>query len=285
MQMNCNSLNFIVEDGLNTSYIDSLFVALFYLPSDIHNIFLMDIPNDMKYSYLQDLIFENFVLNMRSNVFIDSSIINEIRNYMIFCGWMDKKDMMDLHLVSNFYNFLASNCCKQLLFKKQNDPQYIELTMNGERDDSIKKMLNKHNDVIYSFDGLPKFVPIFINRTDIYGKINNSFVNINRMIRFDNFEINKETIIMDDTQKMFQNEFWEIHSIICHAKGERGGNHYYSIVIDDRQNWYMFSSGVVMTPLIKIDICNNDVSTKIKQECVFLLYRYVNNKKCVKSHK
>ena len=77
-------INFIVEDGYNTSYMDSVFVALFYKTSYPQNI-LAEQVDDMNILYLQDLIYYYFVKNMRLNYTINSQIMNEIRNWMVIC--------------------------------------------------------------------------------------------------------------------------------------------------------------------------------------------------------
>ena len=53
--------NFVIEDGYNTSYIDSLFMGLFYTPSLIENIFLNTLPKKLDNVYLQEIIKDKYV--------------------------------------------------------------------------------------------------------------------------------------------------------------------------------------------------------------------------------
>lgn len=260
---------FIVENGLNSSSIDSLFVSLFFKPSYIQNI-LSEYPENISFIYLQELIYENFVCNMRRNYFIDSSIINEIRNYMVLCGWKNCADVMNTYDVQELYSFLINGFCKkQLIFhmKKENEKPddiitmpYIELKVTN--DTCVKTLLENYfnNMSKHYFNEIPEFVPIYLNRT--YGtqnvKFNNFLVDIKEGINFSKYNI------CDDQKKTW----WKIHSIICFSGGENG--HYYSIVSDGSQ-WFLFSNSKLPS-LLRIDIKNGDFAAKIKQDCVFLLY-------------
>lgn len=300
--MNNNIIPFIVENALNSSYIDSLFVSLFFKPSYIQDI-LSEYPENISFIYLQELIYENFVCNMRRNFFIDSATINEIRNYMTLCGWKNTSDTIDTYDVQDLYSFLINGFHKSKLnFTKigrcapssASSPSlpinlssisvhggcatrsrslaneadersdliklnYIELKVTKNSD--IKTMLDEYFDEKisqYHFEEVPNFIPIYLNRnfeTTNVNKLNNFSIDIKQGIYISKNNINQE-------QKTL---LWTIHSIVCYSSG-----HYYSIVSNET-GWYLFSH-FKLPSLLKIDIKNEDMAAKIKQECVFVVY-------------
>jgi hypothetical protein len=70
-------MSFCVEDGYNTSYIDSVLIALFYKPTHLHEL-LTQLPEKTMFSYLQELIFSNFVEQVRKNYSVNSGMKYEI---------------------------------------------------------------------------------------------------------------------------------------------------------------------------------------------------------------
>lgn len=253
---------FIVEKTLNSSYIDSLFVALFFEQSHIQNI-LSEYPENSAFIYLQELIHEHFVWNMRRNYFIDSVTINEIRNYMVLCGW-GSQDITGMYEVQDLYNFLINGFHKSKLNFSTTEyvlkMNYIELHVT--KNDSINTMLDAYMDEKlpeYQFPEVPNFIPIYLNRnTETKNtKLNNFFVDIKQGISVSKNNINKEQ----------KNLVWVIHSIICCS---RNGNYY--AVVTNGTSWYLFNNNFQLPSLLKIDIKNEDVSAKIKQECVFIMY-------------
>jgi hypothetical protein len=259
--MNNNKIPFIVESALNSSYIDSLFVSMFFKQSYVQDI-LSEYPQNISFIYLQELIFENFVCNMRRNYFIDSTIINEIRNYMILCGWKTGSDAINIYDVQELYSFLINGFNKGKLSLNVRDQiktlDYIELKIT--KNTNIKTLLDDYFDEFlmeYKFNDVPNFIPIYLNRNYETGnaKLNNFAVDIKHGIC-----ISKNNV--DEGQK---NLLWTIHSIVCYS-----GGHYYSIVTDGT-NWYLFSN-FKLPSLLKIDIKDEDLAAKIKQECVFIIY-------------
>ena len=99
----------VVEDGYNTSYMVSLFTALFYNGNNNVNDILDSEPLSPSYIYLQELIKTNYVEPLRKHFSISSSSINEIRNYMLICGWgMTDKYINEHHDICELYIFLAT---------------------------------------------------------------------------------------------------------------------------------------------------------------------------------
>ena len=211
-----NTIPFIVEKALNSSYIDSLFVALFFEPSHIQDI-LSEYPENISFMYLQELIHENFIWNMRRKYFIDSSTINEIRNYMVLCGWKNGSDVANTYEVQDLYTFIINGFHKSKLnFSIKNNGKddvlkmnYIELKVT--KNDNIKNMLDEYFDrniPEYYFVETPNFIPIYLNRgfETENAKLNNFFVDIKQGI----------SISKNNSNIYQKNLVWIIHSIVCY---------------------------------------------------------------------
>lgn len=268
------NITFKVDDGLNTSYIDSLLIALFYKSSDIQTM-LTSIPENASFMYLQDLIQRNFIDLIRQNYSIDSSIINEIRNYSIICGWKPGPTITNLATISNYYVFLASNFNIGLLnFELTNSfSSQIEtisntiINISPTKSSSTKELLhdwinaqllkinNEGNPTShYHFKEIPQIVAFSINRTSNSQNIN---IDIMKKIKFSGNN--------NDHQN---NLTWSIHSIICF---NTTSSSFYSIIKCD-DNWYMFDNN--NNPSFnKIDIIKNIyIQHKIKCESTFIIY-------------
>ena len=101
----------IVENGVNTCYISSLLVGLFYSSSDIYYKMLERDPKNPNFYYLQELIKVNFIEPLRKNISISADVINEIRNYMFINEWKtdEPDEIFELHDVNDFYSYLYNN--------------------------------------------------------------------------------------------------------------------------------------------------------------------------------
>jgi len=252
---------FIIEDGLNTSYIDSLFISLFYKQSYIQNI-LSDVAYNVIFTYLQDLIFYNFIHNMRKHYTIDSATMNEIRNYLIMCGWKDDQDMIEMYTPQDLYSFMIDGFTNDHVTfttidgKNKVIDKYIQLSVIENASIYDMMVAWQTNNGIASISNnsiskeIAKYIPIYLYRDTKY---NNFQIDITGGITFG----------YGDGQRL-----WVIHSIVCFTKSDRG--HYYS-VIKDTDGWYLFSNKHKPS-LVKVDITDDDIMVKIKQECVFLLY-------------
>lgn len=256
---------FIVEPGLNTSYIDALFVSMFFKPSYIQDM-LIDQDNNIELDaiHLQDIIYHYFVRNMRSRYTINYQVINEIRNQLIFQGWMDNCNIVDLFEVQDLYNFLTEKFYRNGLINFEScDGSNLNLNyinINVEKSDNIRDMVNlwiDENLQNYHLRDIPKFIPIFLNRNH-RNDITNFLIDIKEGIQFEKNNNNQS-----------QHEIlWVIHSIICFSK--TGNGHYYCIVSDGNE-WFLFSDNKIPS-LIKINIKDEDIVLRIKQECVFVFY-------------
>lgn len=268
----------VVENGINTSYIDSLLIALFYKESHMQEILFQQTDNDF-FIYLQELIYNNFVYPVRHGFSVLSSVMNEIRNYCYLCGWKNGYNLLELFNVSDYFDFLMNGFIKNIINIEILDINpikniqninnitlnYINLQIINDSDIRIllkdwESSLIKTKNSYYSFKELPLILPIYLNR-NISTDINYSKIDIKHKIKF--YKNN------DKKQSDFS---WTIHSIICYSSSGTGS--YYSLINMDTV-WYMFNN--INTPSItKIDIHNNDISYKIMQECVFLFYKLDN---------
>jgi hypothetical protein len=259
-------MNIIIDDGYNTSYIDSLLIALFYSKRNniLYNM-LSDIPEQIHFSYLQDLIQTNFIEQIKNGFTIDITIINEIRNYSIMCGWKDSPNMTDLFNIVDYMCFLTTgfgtNMKYELMDKtnhtvetKNIDYINIKLTIDDDMrvDELLQNWTNENfvqQNKLYQFKEIPIMIPIYLDRL-MYDRWNSNKVDIMKRIMF-------------NSQKECS---WIIHSIICVSNKK-----YYSIVNYDNE-WFMFSNNKIPA-FIKINIKNEDIANKIRQECILIIYK------------
>lgn len=270
-------MSFVVENGLNTSYIDSLLVALFYKSTHIQNM-LLQYPAESKFIYLQELINNNFVDKIRQNFSIESSVVNEIRNYSFICGWKNNvSNVAELYNVIDYSDFLLKgfgyNNFEIDIIELNNSEEYVKslslpyIEVNVKCDTHIKDLINewknkniknKQSLICYNFKEIPMIIPIYINRKCDDGYISLNKVDIYKRIKFKG----KKTNLSNDCQ-------WTIHSVICFSTS--GGGNYYSLIKYDSNNWYIFGNDRIPS-IMKFDMTNKDMCDKIKQECVILFY-------------
>ena len=185
--MNNNQIPYIVENGYNTSYIVSLLTGLFY--KDTHNInyILEQDPKRAEGYYLQELIKCKFINPIQRNYSINSSIINEIRNYSVICGWSSDGNITEQKDCGEYLKFLLEIFNVTLLefeiFEIKNNiiiennkkisMPYIKL--NITKNDTLKNLLQCWiNSTLYSPDdniihcyklsNIPQFIILNINR-------------------------------------------------------------------------------------------------------------------------
>lgn len=252
-------MSFCIEDGYNTSYIDSLLIALFYKPTHLHEL-LTQLPENIKFTYLQELINTNFVEQVRKNYSINSGYINEIRNCSVICGWKVGSRLTEEYNVSEYLDFLLNGFGAYPITIETTSNESTTVTsidLKFEEDSNIKNSLANWinaltNDQQYKFVELPPLIPICIDRKHEHIKID-----IQKRIKF-----NK-----NNKNKLYENASWVIHSVICKSRA-----HYYCIVYTTYGDWYLFDNQKLPS-ILKINITDQDIQDKIKQECVVVLYR------------
>lgn len=271
----------VVENGYNTSYIDSLLIALFYRPTNIENL-LNHYSEDSEFNYIQDMIKYNFIDLVRRRYSIGSEILNEIRNYCVMCNWKYNENIIDLFDVNDFYAFYINGIkTGHLLFEtinaidqksEQKTLPYIEVVPDDDiyRENILSTMvtqwidttlLNKTDNIestqCYHFSEIPILLPIYINRKK-NSKLLTQKINIMKKIKLKhNNNVNQEALQ------------WTIQSVICCSEINP---HYYTLFLLSDNEWYLYDS-TLKPSLYKIDhMTKEDFSNKIKQECVFVLY-------------
>lgn len=291
----------VVENGLNTCYLDSLFVGMFYKPSIMDSILEKD-PKDTSAIFLQELIKMKFVEPLRRHYSINESVMNEIRNYAVVCGWCKGDDYVDEQQdVSEFYIFLINALSVQYIeFEK------IAVDEDLKENSSMKEKLPyiplypvpdstslighvSENNEKHEVQSVKDLLTNWINSNIVelnnktfrhYYKLTNipSFIplHINR------FEPNGTRIkskidimrrikffgINDNTQKNLR---WKIHSIICHKGDTMKSGHYYTIVLTGDKRWLLFDDKNIPS-IRQIDINDYDTRESIMLDCMFLFY-------------
>lgn len=243
---------FIIEDGYNTSYISALFVGLFYEKTNIERIFLLDkLQSDNHFIYLQKLIKHKFVENIRNNISVPASIVNEIRNYAYLCGWKSELPIdhfMEEHDVVSFLEFLLSTFKIQCV--ELSDEQKMIIPIDQINCHNLTEIYNKWM-LTHTITNLPSFITFKIDRNIL----KKSQIDIMCKIRLFN------------SDHIYNNIKWIFHCVICKNPTDN-----YYCVLSINQKLYVWSdkSCPNLLPFNKYD--QNNIS-KIKMESVCVIYR------------
>jgi hypothetical protein len=256
--------NYIIEDGFNTSYIDSLLMALFYTPSIIEKIFLIDNPKKTDNIYLQEIIKNKFLEPIRDGKSILSDTINEMRNNIFIYGWLDYDTICDNQDVINFYTFISELLISpiKIQYNKYNeDTYYIDITkiinnnemiinnIDNNEMISIKDCYNNWLDNEIRIINIPPILPFYINR-------NNNKIKINIQKR----------IKLDPTDNSYSLD-WIFHSAICLKDC-----HYYTLM-QNCGKWFLYDNQFI--PCIKeIKMNDKEIINMIMEEVVIVFYIY-----------
>lgn len=294
---------FVVENGYNTCYIDSLLIAMFYKTSCLENMLRTD-PKNSYFIYLQEIIKTKFVDQIRKKVSVTADIMNEIRNFANICGWKNGSyhQLLEQQDVSEFYIFLTSNMDTMPIeiqrqtiteaLKNENDIgrieslPYISLAvpvLDSDQEVSVKMLLNSWmND--NTADLKREIYEKGIKKTKVVKGFNiYKIVNIPPIVaislnRFTGGERIETKIDIQKRIKLYHvcdegnGLKWRIHAIICHRGLTPKSGHYYSILFDD-DKWLVFDD--LSIPCLKeVNIKDKIVMDTIKRECVFLIYTY-----------
>lgn len=300
---------FVIENGHNTCYIDSLFMALFYVTSQIDHIFLNcdpDVPSKeiLQSYYLQELIKIKFVENIRKHNSIDVTIMNELRNNLYNLGWKNGniEELMEQQDVNELYVYLIEK---------------LKCTMIEIQRTTISGALPSESDIgrIEKIPFIPLVLPLNKNKVRIKDLLsdwlNNNPVEIKRhifengelktidvqglniirikntptimplsIVRFTNsttrlhthVDIQKKIIPLRDHEDIFFSTLeWEIHAIICHKGNTIKSGHYYCL-LSVMDKWYIFDD--LMVPCLKqVSMDDPKIIEEIGSECVFLIYK------------
>jgi len=252
-----NMYNFIVEDGYNTSYMDSLFMGLFYTPSLIENIILNNIPKKIDNIYLQEIIKDKFVDIIKNGKSVLFDTINEIRNIFVMYRWLDYDIICNPQPVNEFYNFVGDTFLSPIQLQKKgstvtNNVYYININIDDKsnnilslKDIYIKWLQNEQSTII----NIPHILPFYISRMN-----NKNKINIQKRIKLDP---NDNDNVLD----------WTFHSAICLKD-----DHYYTL-LQNCGKWFIYDNNNV--PCInEVKMNDMDIINKIMLEVVMIFYVY-----------
>lgn len=293
--------NIIIEDGYNTSYLDSLLIALFYSQSNIYNLLLENNPSNINMIYFQELIKNKFIYNIKNCISINKDIINYIRLYLINCGWGNNNDYLKNYRVEELYTFLINNIYdlsieyKKTLTENYKNNIYTN-TICYQKDPFITLNLDNtlNTDLTSLFNNWKKSKEIIDNSFDInnysfnYSQFDNIINNDIKKFHFSNIII-KTPIILTFYINRFSNDTiyktpidikkkikiyddnnitLTIFTIICF---DYELNKYYTI-LKINNIWYIFSNSSIPS-IKKIDLKIENNVNKIMKECIFVIYQ------------
>lgn len=269
----------ILESGYNTDYIYSLIISLFYNPSNnIYNLINNDTKNSSTY-YIQEYIKYHFGSIIHKNISLESHIVCKLRLYLYNCGWL-KQNSIEIIAKSNiidFYKFLICDIFEYSLniikidkdTNKSNNMIFDMITVSKENANIITKenvislssmidnwITKNMGDNNYKFENIPFFIPVYIDMTDPYTKLNTKYINIMEGLHFKNICDNLQTTII-----------WEINSIIC----QTNIGQYYSI-IKFNNRWTGYSDNRFPSNW-EIDMTDIPTVKKIMKEVKMVFYK------------
>jgi uncharacterized UBP type Zn finger protein len=297
---------FVVENGINTCYMDSLFMALFYSPSNISYNMLETDPTDPTFLYLQELIKTNFIEPVRKNTSISANTINEIRNFAFINGWKTNTpdEIFEQQDVTEFFTFLMNNFNMSGIDIKRNtiseglpnksDDGTVEkipfITLNLPNTDdkkelTVKALLEKwftDNPVDVkreTINNKGQKVTEVIKALNIF-KVSNVPTTIPLVInRFANINDKKNMTAIDIMQKIklpcheeYENMRWVIHSVVCHTGNTIRSGHYYAL-LNHANKWLLFDD-LAVPCMQTITMSHTELMNKVKSECIFVIYKF-----------
>ncbi len=301
--------HFIVKNAINTCYIDSLLMALFYSESINEYILNTDLTTGTLL-YLQEFIRHDFVKQARKNMSVSEETMNSLRLHCMTNGWLNNNmdDFFRQQDVNEFYAFLIDALGGKMIeiqretITEGGEPDasdtgkteqipFIPLSLSnegGEEEDqviSIRKMLN---DWMYNnVTEVKRFImtdkgkeEAFVKSFNFYNIVNNPPIIALSINRFGNdgkrslvdVIIQKKICPFLNKDTLIRRE-WEFHAAICHKGISKEVGHYYCLLSKGKQ-WYIFDD--LKTPcLAEVRMDDRQVTNMIKKECVFLIYKNI----------
>jgi hypothetical protein len=262
------STNYIIEDGMNTNYIDTLLMSLFYTPSFLENVFLNNFPKQASHIYLQELIRNRFIDNIRNSLSILSNSLNEIRNYLYISGWLTNDVIFNNQEIINFYTYINDIFnCQTIKVEQENDNkniQYINLNIDNETTDtSIKDLYEKwligtdEQNNEKKIINIPPIIPFVINRFN-----NKIKINIQKKIKLNPFD-------------EYNDLDFSFHSVICFSGDTLENGHYYSL-LQNCGKWYIYDDKKYPC-LNEVKMDEKNIINMIMSECIIIFYLYNQN--------
>ena len=296
----------IVQNAGNTCYIDSLLISIFFEKS-FDKLLITD-PKITNAIYLQEFIKIQFVDCIRQDKSVLEDTINTMRQLLYENGWKkDETEIFSQQDVTEFYTFLVdifngplietrrttiseglpdigdNGIIEKLPFIPLSLPDNFtevkirdlldswlndnvsslkrKIYKNGNRpNDTVEDNVNALN--IYNIENVPYMVGLSINRfKDIYKRDQTDII-IQRKINPSN-----------SVSYPFQHS-WVFHAAICHIGDSPKNGHYYCIV-EKEKVFYLFDD-LQIPSVVKIDMSEPAITSQIKKNVVFILYRLEN---------
>jgi hypothetical protein len=274
----------ILEKGYNTSGIYTFLTSLFCHRSDSVNRILNIDSSNVSVTYIQEFIKSEFLNRLQMSKSIPVVLPNRFRILLFNYGWKkDNDDIIDQLLQDvnpeELHRFLICNIMdNKLVFErvdsKMNTVDIVKVDMISINEECVKYSddtdsvvdLSKsignwiQNFIIesdrysYRFKDIPHLVSISLN----FDRCNSPPIDIKHAIQFKN--------INDSVQKIFT---WDIHSVILYNVDT---NSYSSLIIDDENNWYIFSEDTIPSN-VKIDMSDTLTVQKISRQIKVVYYK------------
>jgi len=131
----------------------------------------------------------------------------------------------------------------------------------------VKRKIDNDTEILvqglntYRMMNSPNILSFSINRYNNEGKKNSSKLIINKKIRPQN------------NSDLLERHVWIFQAAICHKGNSLKEGHYYSLLYHN-DHYYIFDD--LCIPSLKIvNMKDPDISNAIKEECVFIIYRFL----------
>ena len=285
--------SFIVENAVNTCYIDSILMGLFYQNSNIDKLLEKELRSkNGTIIYLQEYIKQKFVLPVRQNKSVLKDDIEMIKTLSFQLGWknQDYEEYIKQQDANEYYCFLMDlfensqieisnsniNIGKSIPFIPLYLPENIDkinvntMLQNWLQDkNTLLQPITEAEGVKYNITNVPMIFPLLINRFNNKGTRIQTEVIIQKKIN----PFIKKTVV-----NMYE---WILHSAICHTGDTLSSGHYYTLLSFNNNNnnssssnskWYLFDD-MKIPSMREVKMDDKSVTDMIKKDCVFLIYR------------
>lgn len=242
---------FVIRETNNSSYIDTLLVAIFYKQSYFDK-FLNSKSNNVMVIYLQQYV-NRMVEMIRKNKSIADTKINYLRYLLFENGWKDKQSYYRRHNIGEFYAFLA-NILKSdpIIFSNGHENQIVDLSHYIDSDTRIKELLDTKFKSIY-INNLSYILPLYLGQHTYKVDIMETIAPFK----------NSDTMVFNDCR-------WTFHSLVC--KDGKDGHYYCLIKVSDI--WYIFNDHRIPC-IYEVDLKEVELTDTIKRESYLVFYTWV----------
>ena len=258
-------MDFVIEDGYNTSYMSVLFMLLFFDKSMIERYMLLENNSDnFDGILLQKIILNNFVKPIRNNMCVTSKMMNEIRLCAIMSGWKKSDNIFETFGNADPIDFLCF-ILNEIKFSPI-DIASQQSAWNTKPDSNIFTKI------------MDKFLISAIAKSNIQETYNiwsrkHKILNIPVFVIFkiDNlkssFNINKRISLFDKTHQ-YHDIKWIFHGLFCKNKNDKNKNDY-SIILNKDSKLVSFNQNVFPN----VNMYGVDSLQNMAGNTVYIMYR------------